>query len=183
MEQTRKSWQIKDEAVYEDLATLMSVTDEEIEILKQLQPAAKKQASEMTKDFYDRLFAHEATKEYFEGRDMERLHQMIGDWFIQLFSGNYDQEYVKQRLKIGYVHVKIGLPVRYPLAMIDVISSHGEKIAETSDNPTQAKEAIRKVTALDIAIFNQAYEDNQLSHLVELVGNERLARRLLQGIG
>jgi len=182
MQQERKSWQIKDEAVYEDLVSLMGLTDEEIDILKSLKPEAEKNARKMTDDFYSRLFAYEMTKEYFEGQNMERLHQMIGDWFIELFSGQYDKEYVKGRLKIGYVHVKIGLPVRYPIAMIDIISDHGEKIAETSSNPAKAKEALRKVTALDIAVFNQAYEDNQLSHLVELVGNERLARRLLQGI-
>lgn len=182
MGQERQSWKIKDEAIYQDLVSLMNLTQEDIETLKQLQPEAKKQSQEMTNDFYTRLFAHEMTKEYFEGHNMERLHQMIADWFLELFSGNYDADYVKRRLKIGHVHVKIGLPVRYPLAMIDLISSHGEKIAETSENSVQAKEAIRKVTALDIAIFNQAYEDNQLNHLVELVGNERLARRLLQGI-
>jgi hypothetical protein len=182
-QQDRKSWQIKDEAVYEDLVNLMDLTNEEVELLKDLKPEAEKRNREMTEDFYTRLFAHEMTKEYFEGQNMERLHQMIGDWFIELFSGQYDEDYVKHRLKIGHVHVKIGLPVRYPLAMIDIVSSHGEKIAESSSNPAKAKEAVRKVTALDVAIFNQAYEDNQLKHLVELVGNERLARRLLQGMG
>ncbi len=161
----------------------MNLTNGEVEILKQLQPEAEKQANKMTKDFYDRLFAHELTKEYFEGRDMERLNQMIADWFIELFSGKYDEGYVKQRLNIGYIHVKIGLPVCYPLAMIDIITTHGQNIAETSSNPIKAKAAVQKVTALDIAIFNQAYEDNQLHHLVELVSNEWLARRLLQGIG
>ncbi|MFB6276944.1 MAG: protoglobin domain-containing protein [Halothece sp.] len=181
--QERQAWQVKDEAVYDDLVNLMEVTDEDIELLKALKPEAEKRTREMTDDFYTRLFAHEMTKEYFEGQDMERLHKMIGDWFLELFSGQYDRDYVKHRLKIGYVHVKIGLPVRYPLAMIDIINSHGESIAETSNNPAKAKEAVRKVTALDIAVFNQAYEDNQLNHLVELVGNERLARRLLQGMG
>ena len=183
MAQERTSWTIKDEAVYEDLAQLMNVTDEDTTLLKELYSEAEKRTRNMTDDFYNRLFAHEMTKEYFEGKDMEYLHKMIGDWFLDLFRGTYDQEYVKQRLKIGYVHVKIGLPVRYPLAMIDIINAHGESIAETSSNPEKAKEAVRKVTALDIAIFNQAYEDNQLKHLVELVGNERLARRLLQGLG
>jgi hemoglobin-like flavoprotein len=178
----KKSWQIKDEAVYEDLVNLMDLTNEEVELLKALKPEAEKQTRKMTEDFYTRLLAHEMTKEYFEGQDMERLHQMIGDWFIELFSGQYDRNYVKRRLRIGQIHVKIGLPVRYPLAMIDLINSHGQQVAESSSNPAEAKEAVRKVTALDIAIFNQAYEDNQLMHLVDLVGNERLARRLLQGM-
>jgi hypothetical protein len=65
--------------------------------------------------------------------------------------------------------------------MIDIVSEHGEAIAETSDDPDAAKAAFRKVLALDVAIFNQAYEDNQLKHLSDLVGGERLARRLLMG--
>lgn len=183
MVQERQSWAVKDEAVYEDLVQLMDLNAEDIALLKALKPEAENQHRAMTDDFYARLFAHEMTKEYFEGTNMERLHQMIGDWFVDLFSGEYDTAYVKQRLNIGFIHVKIGLPVRYPLAMLDIITAHGEKIAETSSDPAKAKAAVRKVTALDIAVFNQAYEDNQLNHLVELVGNERLARRLLQGIG
>ena len=33
--------------------------------------------------------------------------------------------------------------------------------------------------ALDIAAFSQAYEESQLWHLSDIMGNERLARRLL----
>jgi hypothetical protein len=53
-------------------------------------------------------------------------------------------------------------------------------VAKSSD-PETAKEAFRKVMSLDIAVFNQAYEDRQLEHLADLVGGERLARRLLTG--
>ena len=47
--------------------------------------------------------------------------------------------------------------------------------------PDAAVAAFRKALARDIAIFNQAYENNQLQHLAEMVGGERLARRLLTG--
>ena len=82
---------------------------------------------------------------------------------------------------IGKVHVKIGLPVRYPIAMLDVIMNHGEVVARKSSDPDTAVAAFRKLVGLDLAIFNQAYEDNQLLHLAELVGGERLARLLLTG--
>ena len=71
--------------------------------------------------------------------------------------------------------------MRYPLAMLDVVMPFGELIARTSPSPDAAVSAFRKVLALDVAIFNQSYEDNQLKHLAELVGGERLARRLLTG--
>lgn len=179
----RESWTVKDEAVHAELAELMNLSDDESSLLSSLLGEAKSRSRDMTDDFYDRLFSHDHTKEYFEGQDMDRLHEMIGSWFEQLFSGDYDADYVEQRLQIGYIHVKIGLPVRYPLAMVDIVSEHGQAVADASDTPEAAREAFRKVLALDIAIFNQAYEDNQLEHLSELVGGERLARRLLMGIG
>ena len=43
-----------------------------------------------------------------------------------------DAEYVAHRLEIGHIHVRIGLPVRYPLSMIDVIMQHGEQVAAES---------------------------------------------------
>ncbi|PMP83730.1 MAG: Globin-coupled histidine kinase, partial [Roseiflexus castenholzii] len=48
-------------------------------------------------------------------------------------------------------------------------------------HPDAAATAVRKVLALDVAVFNQAYEDRQIQALAEMVGNERLARRLLSG--
>ena len=83
-----------------------------------------------------------------------------------------------KRLAIGEIHVRIGLPVRYPLAMIDVITAYGDRVASEAANPEVTTAAFRKVLALDVAVFNQAYEDNQLQHLSELVGGERLARLL-----
>lgn len=177
----RASWSVKHEEVAEELTALMNVSDEDVAHLKALHGAAQDQARSMTDEFYERLFDHDNTKEYFEGHDMSRLHSMIGDWFAELFSGEYGPEYVKDRLQIGKIHVQIGLPVRYPIAMMDVVGKHGEVVTKQSDAPQKAKEAFNKVMALDVAIFYQAYEDNQLKHLSELVGGERLARRLLMG--
>jgi hypothetical protein len=65
--------------------------------------------------------------------------------------------------------------------MLDVVMPFGEQVARTSPEPERATAAFRKVLALDVAIFNQAYEHEQLKHLADLVGGERLARRLLTG--
>ncbi len=177
----RSSWQIKDEATLTELVALMNLSAEEIAAMQEMLPAAQAAAPAMTKTFYDRLFAHETTAEYLKDVSIDRLHGMVQTWFAELFSGQYDTAYAQRRLTIGHVHVKIGLPVRYPLAMLDVVMPFGEEVAAKQSNPTLAAQAFRKVLALDVAIFNQAYEDNQLKHLAELVGGERLARRLLAG--
>lgn len=179
MATNRMSWQIKDEAVLSELVTLMDLSGTEAALLSSLSGAARATAPQMVEQFYARLFKHEQTAEYLQGASMERLHSMVADWFVGLFSGNYDETYARHRIGIGQVHVQIGLPVRYPLAMMDVVLPFGEAVARQSSQPQQAITAFRKVLALDVAIFNQAYEDNQLKHLAELVGGERLARLLL----
>lgn len=177
----RSSWAVKNEDIHDELADMMNLSQDEKDLLVELQENAEAQTDALTDDFYDRLLAHDNTAEYFEGEDMDERHAMIADWFVDLFNGDYDADYVAQRLKIGHVHVQIGLPVRYPLSMIDVIMQHGEEVVAESSEPDTAKEAFQKVMSLDIAVFNQAYEDRQLEHLADLVGGERLARRLLTG--
>lgn len=181
-ELSRSSWAIKDEAVLAELMSLMDLHPTDTALLKDLHPYARTVAPKMAQAFYTRLLARSETSEYFIGKSMAALHGTISDWFVDLFSGMYDTEYARKRLQIGFIHVKIGLPVRYPLAMMDVILEYGQQIVSHSSSPTQALRAFHKVLALDIAIFNQAYEDNQLKHLAELVGGERLARIVLAGI-
>ncbi len=174
----RKSWTVKDESILDDLVTLMGITDAEREILGALQEQAKAMAPQLADDFYGRISAHANTAEYVEGK-VDRLKGTLQQWFTELFSGNYDQAYIQRRLKIGHVHVRIGLPVRYPIAMVDLVLKVGEKVAAQSGQPELAIKAFQKVLALDIAILTQTYENSQLKHLAEMVGNERLARRML----
>lgn len=181
MVQDRASWLVKDEAALEELIQLMNLRPEEGALLKDLAPKAKEHAPTLTKTFYDRLFAHPNTAEYLKDVSLDRLHGMVQEWFTGMFCGVYDTDYARRRLRIGEIHVKIGLPVRYPLAMIDVVMPYGEQISRESAKPEETVAAFRKVLAMDVAIFNQAYEDNQLRHLAEMVGGERLARRLLTG--
>ena len=175
--QDRKSWEIKDEAILDDLVSLMGLTDEEKSAVAACQADAEANADAMIEAFYERLLNQETTAEFLEGM-VDHLRTTLKAWFIQLFSGTYDQGYVNSRLTIGKTHVRIGLPVRYPLAMMDILIEHGQKVAGSGGET--AEKAFRKLAALDIAIFNQAYENAQLDHLAEMIGNERLARRLLQ---
>lgn len=178
---SRGSWNVKDEAILTELVSLLGLSDAEKSALAALKDSAESVKQQLTDEFYERLLAHENTKEYLEGINMSHLHGMTQNWFTELFNGVYDEAYADKRLTIGQIHVRIGLPVRYPLAMVDIITKYGERAAAGAADPELALAAFRKVLALDVAVFNQAYEDNQLKHLSELVGGERLARLLLSG--
>ncbi|NOK62349.1 MAG: hypothetical protein GFH27_549331n89 [Chloroflexi bacterium AL-W] len=177
----RQSWQVKDAHILSELIALMDLSTAESTLLGSLHTHAISMAPQMAEVFYERLLVHVQTAEYFIDRPMQPLHQTIGQWFIDLFGGQYDEAYVGQRIRIGKVHVHIGLPVRYPLAMLDVVMVYGEQVTQQSAQPQQALQSLHKLLALDTAIFNQAYEDERLSHIATLVGGERLARKLLSG--
>ncbi len=175
----RISWTIKSTAILPELVQIINISPQEMSLLGELRETALHIAPSMLEAFYTRLLSYEHTAEYFTDITMEHMYQATGAWFTALFEGVYDEAYVQRRLAIGQTHVRIGLPIRYPLAMLDIVMQYGEKVAEQSAQPDQAVVAFHKVIALDVAIFNQAYEDDQLQHLAHLVGNERLARRLL----
>jgi len=177
----RASWKIKDAAVLSELRELMALTSAEGALLGQLREVALAVTPQLATAFYDRLMRHANTADYLASTSLDQRHQTIGQWFVEIFGGDYDSEYVAKRLLIGQVHVRIGLPVRYPLAMLDVVMQYGELVARQSPQPDAAVAAFRKLLALDVAIFNQAYEDNQITHIADLVGGERLARLLLTG--
>lgn len=181
MAEDKKSWDIKEEAVCEELAGLVELSADETAALTALKGEAEAASAAMAQEFHGRLTANENTKEFFDKVDVSHVSDLVAKWFVELFGGVYDKAYAEKRLKIGKAHVRIGLPVRYPLAMLDIIMKHGEAVAEKGADAALAKGAFKKVLALDVAVFNQAYEDNQLKHLAELVGGERLARRLLTG--
>lgn len=174
-------WQIRDTAVLAELRAIMDITPQVAARLAALHEQARAITPQLAEAFYARLMAHGPTAEYLQQTSLDARHRTIGQWFSDLFSGVYDETYVAKRIVIGQVHVRIGLPVRYPLAMLDVVTQFGEQVAQQSPEPELAMEAFRKVLALDVAIFNQAYEDDHIKHLAELVGGEHLALRLLIG--
>jgi len=172
----RKSWEIKEDLIVGELMQLLKITPKECMILKSLQSEAQSVSLDLVDDYYARLMEHEETNEYIT--NLTALKSTLAKWFTELFCGNYDRHYALDRLRIGMAHVRIGLPVRYPLAMFAILARYGEMV--TKGKGEEATEAFRKVLALDVATFTQAYDNTQLNHLSDLIGgSEPLARRLL----
>lgn len=179
MSNDRKSWEVKNEKVCAELIEFLALTPQECALLQSLEGAARNVAGTMVTEFHGRIMSTENTKQYFENTDIHRVGAMVNAWFVELFSGNYDAAYALKRIKIGQTHVRIGLPVRYPLAMLEIVGRHAEAIFPQAADPAAARLAFHKVLSIDVAVFNQAYEDAQLKHLSDLVGGEKLARLLM----
>lgn len=84
-EGVRTSWDVEEEDVHDELATLMALSDEEIAVLGRLRDEAVRVAPGMAEAFYDRLLAHEHTAAYFDEGSMDDRHDTIASWFVDLF--------------------------------------------------------------------------------------------------
>lgn len=155
------SWSHGDDLLLAELTRLVGLSAEETAALAALHEEAEGIAPTLNDTFYDRFPAAGQTQGSFPGADRSRMQRLTGQWFVNLFSGRYDELYVKGRLAIGLMLAEIGLPVRYPLALLDLTGELGERVAARSERPETALQAFRKVLSLDVAVFTQAYESSQ----------------------
>ncbi|WP_174581589.1 protoglobin domain-containing protein [Candidatus Methylacidithermus pantelleriae] len=174
-----KSWSVKDQELVKELVDFLGINEDDRQFLRQLHGIAATYSKPMVEEFSSRILQHPNTREYYEKIDVPSLQEKITGWFQDLFLGEYGAEYAEKAMRIGKAHVRIGLPLRYPLAMWDLLVKYGEQVVAHSPKPKEAFRAFHKVLALSIALFIQAYEDSQLAHLSQFLGSERLVRRLL----
>jgi rsbT co-antagonist protein RsbR len=113
--------------------------------------------------FYDHLLSFHETAAFFrDPRVLEHVKARQKEYFIRLTQGDYEQDYVDDRLKLGTIHEKIGLPVRSFLGMYSFYLRQiaARLLDEYSDRPERAFEAfhsLMKLLFLDIGLAVDTY--------------------------
>ena len=86
------------------------------ERLKAVNQLARDYAEPVIEAFYRHLTRFPDTKAFFANpATLERVKRLQVQYFLRLTQGAYDAAYAEERLKIGAVHERIGLDVKYYL--------------------------------------------------------------------
>lgn len=164
----------------------VDLTEEDIRILRQLQPWAERVADTIAKEFYDFQFAFPPTREFFEryakekGLSLEQLRQALektqAQYFRDIFQeavngGSYGLEYYERRLRIGYAHVRIQLAQKWYVGSYALYERLVRKYLQKEFRwkfafRARAEEAIFKVFNYDM----QAVTDCYLMYLMQTFG-------------
>jgi len=130
-------------------------------------------------EFYDTLRRNETMRSVFESdAQIERQKAHLLDWARGLFGGEYGEAYFEKRAEIGRVHVRIGLPQRYMVSMMNVLRMRlGERMervcAQLGEEACKdACEGLQKLLDVDLAVMLETYRE---AMDVRLRGTERLA--------
>jgi rsbT co-antagonist protein RsbR len=139
------------------------LTEEDFRTLASLRPFAERWTHEITEGLYELIMGHPDSRAFFPDQaTLAHVKKMQNNYFIGLFAGKYDIDYMRDRLRVGAAHERIGMPpklylgayCRY-LALI-----HARLVDHFEGNraeATKAIQSIRKLIFFDMALAIDTY--------------------------
>ena len=148
-----------------DLARRMAffaIGPDDLQRLASLKPVANATIDAVVAQFYEHLMAYDETRSFLSDADMvRRLKTTQTRYFLSLFDGTIDLDYVENRLRIGSVHERIGVPPRWYLGAYSryLRIVHEALQANVTDPEHIAKgyASLEKLMHFDVALAMDAY--------------------------
>jgi rsbT co-antagonist protein RsbR len=131
--------------------------------LAEINDLARAYAEPVIDAFYEHLLKFSDTKAFFsKPATLERVKRLQLQYFLRLTQGGYDAGYVEERLKIGAVHERIGLDVKYYLGSYNLYLREvaNRVLGAFPDDPQKAIEvflSLMKLVFLDIGLAIDTY--------------------------
>lgn len=169
-----------DQRELESRRAFFALTDEDLARLAALRPLAEKITDAIVEDFYALLLSHPETRKFFPDEiTIRRVKRTQREYFIGLFAGRCDLAYVEDRLRVGAVHERIGMPPKLYLGAyrqyLQLIHQHFD--AEIPD-PKEASAAflsVQRIVFFDVALAIDTY----IAANLEALGRHQAAIREL----
>ena len=165
-----------------DIKSHYFFTDDDAELLRSLRPLAEGNKERMVSEFYDFLLGIPETAEYF--KDDRLLHRQRGihmDWFLNLFSGNYDSQYHLNLQRIGHTHVRIGLKAHFVNAAMNVVRRFLIELLQENfpvlEERRKYRNAVEKIIDINLDIISASFQEEELK---KVFLSQRLESQLIR---
>jgi rsbT co-antagonist protein RsbR len=139
------------------------LADEDFQRLAALKPFAERWTHEITEGLYDLIMEHPESRAFFpDEASLTRVKKLQNAYFIGLFSGKCDLAYVRDRLRVGAAHERIGMPPKlylgaYRRYLALIHSRLLEHFKGHEIEATKALSSIRKIIFFDMALAIDTY--------------------------
>ena len=98
----------------QDRKAFLELSQQDGVLLKELAPGLKGVHQQLMDEFYRHLQAFPETNRLLTNEQtVARLKQQQSDYFSRLLGGQYDEDYIQNRLRIGAVHQMVGLEIEW----------------------------------------------------------------------
>ena len=141
------------------------IDESDAKILQEMKESFESISDEFIKEFYEHLEQFPEVSRFFKDPAMlARLKGMQKEHLLSMFNAHWDEEYVKQREKIGYSHSSRGVDSHFVLGGYYQYARLGLSgiLSSVSDSQEKAElyskvNAVLKVIFLDIGLTLDAY--------------------------
>lgn len=158
------------ETVFEELKRYVRFGERDEQALRALHATAVPHLEAVAGVFYDRILAHEEAREALVGGESRvgHLKVTLRRWLDTLLSGPWDEAYWAERVNIGRVHVRIGLPQHYMFGAMNVIRCELATLAYDAFHRRPGeleavRDALGKILDLELAVMLHTYRDDLLA--------------------
>lgn len=140
---------------------------EDVENLKRLRPIMEGYKEGFPGEFYNYIKDFEETPRFLKDKETIKRHQEeLKKWFINLFSGEYDTDYLKNLERIGYAHVKIGLSAHYVNSAMNFVRNYCigiiEKEIKDGRECSKGIYSIEKILDINLDVMTSSYIEEEL---------------------
>jgi rsbT co-antagonist protein RsbR len=141
----------------------LEFTEKDVKHLADLNNIAQGYADELIKSLNEHFKKFDESSPIFDNPEvLKRVKILQKEYFLRLTQGNYDSNYIEERLNVGNVHASIGLDVKWYLGAYNFyVQAVGEKIFEAFKNdPNRIKDlflSLIKLVFMDIGLAIDTY--------------------------
>lgn len=138
------------------------LTDEDLARLAALRPFAEKCTAGVVDDVYALLLEHPETRKFLSDDALvRRLKNLQTEYFLGLFTGHCDLEYVEDRLRVGAAHQRIGLEPKWYIGAFAryLRQMHVRLTAQITDGAELSKNfrSLQKLVYFDMSLALDTY--------------------------
>jgi len=142
-------------------------TDSDAGLLKDLLPLAQKNSDAMVDEFYDYLLNIPETAQFLrETNELQRLKKTHAQWFLSLFSGRYDNQYMITLQHVGQAHVRIKVSAHYVNAAMNVVRRFLIELLQANFPEIEVRRkyriAVEKIIDINLDIMSTSYQEEEL---------------------
>jgi PAS domain S-box-containing protein len=136
--------------------------EEDIGNLISINELARQYADSVIEDFYKHLLSFEETGAFFrDPHVLQHVKSAQQQYFLRLTQGNYDLAYAQDRLNVGAIHERIGLPMKAYLGMYNyylrAVASRLNEAYRGAPPAWSAFLSLMKLTFLDMGLAIDTY--------------------------
>lgn len=146
----------------------------DIQLLTELHTLLQDASRQFVDDFYNHLIRFEETRSLIaDSQTLERLKKFQADYFDSLTAGNYDNEYILRRLRVGIVHQRIGLEPKWYLGaynkyLVGLLPELWRLLGDNPDKLLATYSALQKIVFLDMGLALDTYIQADQRTILEL---------------